>query len=384
MKYGRGLAGGLLGLYAGISALALLKSPTPFGIIWGGGALLVAAAAWKWRRYRGIAVNVAVILLAFTGFEFYKVYGPTPDGGGPVSWFEGSYRNGQYFGKNDSVGNAPRPGIVCQSIKKNSHRVVYDVQYTIEPNGLRSTPQVPSGTPIALFFGDSFVFGEGLNDGETLPSQWVFASKQHSGALNFGFHGYGAQQALAYLESGRVAEIVADRPVKWVVLSTLPDHVLRTAGRYIFNSGTPRYVVKNGYLKRDGMYPNETIVGKVLRKSQVVRTVTRADVYAPATDSDFELYFQVVQAIRNRVKSQYGVELVILLWGENEANPDPNYQRILSGFKERKFRVIQVEPDVFGPNYVPEEMSIAGDGHPNATANRQVAQYLVRDMELGN
>ncbi len=364
---------GLVGVYGIASVFAILKAPVPYITIWGLGAVISGVAAWQFIKVRLVAINVAVILVCLAGFELYQGYGQSTQ---PLTWFEGTYTHGQYYTVDPILGPAPKKNIVCTAIKKNSDETVYDVRYTIDGDGLRVTPKVPSDAPICLFFGDSFTFGEGLNDMESLPAQVSVQSKLKVGAINFGFHGYGPQQALASLESGRVNEVVGGRAVKWAVYSTLPDHIFRTVGRYDFNLGTPRYVIRNGILERDGMYPPNTIIKKILGKSRVYRVITRADVYTPATDDDIDRYIKVVLAIRAKVRSTYGIDLTVLLWGENAMASDPNYPRIVAAFKQNKVTVISVERDIFGSHYGTENYTIRGDGHPNALANHVIAAYI--------
>ena len=50
---------------------------------------------------------------------------------------------------------------------------VYHTTYHIDSEGGRVTPKAPPGADLYLFLGDSFMFGQGIKDDETLP--WLFA-----------------------------------------------------------------------------------------------------------------------------------------------------------------------------------------------------------------
>src|SRR6478672_8034969 len=68
------------------------------------------------------------------------------------------------------VGWGPRhPGTFRASRTLNG-RKIYDVTYTIDSNLNRQTLAGEGGKGIAIF-GDSFMFGEGLEDDQTLPQQ---------------------------------------------------------------------------------------------------------------------------------------------------------------------------------------------------------------------
>ena len=80
--------------------------------------------------------------------------------------------------------------------------VIYLADYTIDANLVRQTISSEKG-PALVFFGDSFTFGEGLNDADTLPQVFADLLGRKQRVLNLGFSGYGPQQFLAELQTGR-------------------------------------------------------------------------------------------------------------------------------------------------------------------------------------
>ena len=87
----------------------------------------------------------------------------------------------------------PRPGkwTAKKMLKDNPQKMVYDVTYTIDVNQRRVTP---TDSKLSKYkgkinvFGGSWVFGEGLNDNETLP-YYLQKSFPDYKVTNFGFHG---------------------------------------------------------------------------------------------------------------------------------------------------------------------------------------------------
>ncbi|MGC2223711.1 MAG: SGNH/GDSL hydrolase family protein, partial [Methylocella sp.] len=84
---------------------------------------------------------------------------------------------------------------------------IYKANYTIDSNLLRETRSGETG-PTIVFFGDSFTFGEGLNDADTLPQAFADLLGRKQRVLNLGFSGYGPQQFLAELQTGRFDGVI--------------------------------------------------------------------------------------------------------------------------------------------------------------------------------
>jgi len=143
--------------------------------------------------------------------------------------YEGSYY-GEYLRYDDLVGPKGAPNVQVNSIKKCDGRVLYDATYTTDEFGRRITyPSNPAAKEKFLaFFGCSYVFGEGLNDEETLPWQVAMLAPAFR-VYNYGVSGHGPQQMLAKLESGEFAREVAERS-GIVVYVFIPHHVRRAIG----------------------------------------------------------------------------------------------------------------------------------------------------------
>ena len=86
---------------------------------------------------------------------------------------EGVYDH--YYQSDDILGYRPIKNTVKLSARRYYRdELLYDVRYTIGPDGLRqSMPfgDVNSPAGCVVFFGGSFTYGEGVNDHETMPFQ---------------------------------------------------------------------------------------------------------------------------------------------------------------------------------------------------------------------
>ena len=84
------------------------------------------------------------------------------------------------------------------------------------------------------------MFGEGLNDHETLPSQFSMAAGRR--VVNAGMHGYGSHQAYRLLDDSLTYDNrVGGQPTDLVVYRMIGDHRNRASGRYSWDRHGPCY-----------------------------------------------------------------------------------------------------------------------------------------------
>src|SRR5262249_13543248 len=109
------------------------------------------------------------------------------------------------------LGYSLEPNQRAQARELHGQRVLFDVTYTIDGNGFRV---VPTSATLAqcrvAFLGDSFTFGWGLADAETMPNQFVAASAGLYRGYNLAQSGYGPHQMLRMLETERFDRAVGD------------------------------------------------------------------------------------------------------------------------------------------------------------------------------
>jgi hypothetical protein len=193
-----------------LSVIALKFMPAPFAwtsLAWAF-ALLVLTVNLKAKRTRVVIFNLAVLTALFSVAEVYVAFHERPR----PTVSDGS------FVPDDVLGTVPAKETRAHSKESRHGKVLYDVTYTIAANGLRIAP--PTNTArldgSVLFFGDSFTYGEGVQDDESMPYQVGMQSGGHYRIYNFGFHGYGPNQMLAAVESGRVRQVV-DMPPRYAI-----------------------------------------------------------------------------------------------------------------------------------------------------------------------
>ena len=145
-------------------------------------------------RVRTIAVPVLAALVSLLGVEL--VLEATVARGGRQYLPLESYSD-SYFRVVDGLGYQSSPGRWSVSSTLPDGEIVYDVVYTIGPDGFRRS--AASGDAPISVFGGSFTFGEGLADNETLP--YFLSDLTGKEVKNYGIHGYGLHQALYLLQN---------------------------------------------------------------------------------------------------------------------------------------------------------------------------------------
>lgn len=156
----------------------------------------------------------------------------------------------------DDVGYLPRANTRMARSEVESRSFAHDVIYTTGSDHFRATPEAAANPDACvLIFGDSFSFGDGVADEETYAAQIVRQSQGRVAVHNFAVSGWGPQQFLAGLKSGRFQRSVRCKPTDAVFLM-IPSLIWRTAGiTNPWDTNGPRYRLgADGHAARDGRF----------------------------------------------------------------------------------------------------------------------------------
>ncbi len=212
--------------------------------------------------------------------------------------------------------------------KTNSYSGVpiYSADYTIDSNLLREIHSVDTG-PTIVFFGDSFTFGIGVNDADTLPQIFADLQGRKQRVLNLGVGGFGPQQFFAQLQTGRFDGVIGAQP-RLFIFTTFAGHAERTACKPFWARYWPRFVLENGQVALKG----ECFQGSGLRMREWLEDMASYRLFIEpylqkATQQDFELYIGMVLAAVNLAKEKYGVATLIPYIRDNELSRGKGLQR---------------------------------------------------------
>jgi len=281
------------------------------------------------------------------------------------------------------VGWGPAAAGTYHSVKTAAGKLIFDVTYTIDENLIRKTLSGKGDSSIA-FFGDSFTFGEGLQDSETLPQYYADLTGRKQKVYNFGFPGYGPQQFLHVIESGIFDRLLSE--TKIFVYETAAWHAERAACVPEFVSRAPRYLLRDGIPIYAGSCKQgawravcDFVVGSALFRRFVRPIVNRA------TAADVELYLAELKQINELVNEKYGARLVILYIAGNDSYLSKSKFTDAKIEKTLKAGDIEFIDATLSRQNFPTNASriIPGDGHPSALANRVRAKILADYLSSG-
>ena len=102
------------------------------------------------------------------------------------------------------LGYRPRPDSRATLTLDRFGRRIYRATYGIDADGFRLTRSAAVGdADTTVFLGDSYTFGDALNDPAALPQQYADARGGRERVINAAFSGYGTHQVLRLLQSAR-------------------------------------------------------------------------------------------------------------------------------------------------------------------------------------
>jgi hypothetical protein len=370
-------------------------SPRSVRIIWLFDAVLVLTGlalvvsrslASLFNIYMGLFFTV--LLLYGAERVFYRLNHPAAQSHEPPPppvVREGGYMR-DFFQPSVLLGYKPRPNAQVDSIKKQGDNVIYDVIYSIDAYSRRITPadNLEQRDRFILFFGDSFVFGEGVNDDETLPF-YVSQMAPRYKVYNYGFSGYGPQEMLAKLQSDDLAHEVTETQ-GLLVYVFIDAHVERAIGSmYVYNSWgeqMPYYTLNwQGELVRQGNFttgrPLLSGLFWFLGQSEIAKYY-RVNIPAKLTSSHYGLTARIIAEARNTFQAKYNHDDFYVVIYSDEGD---YFEDMLPYFEQFGLKILNYDERLKLNS--DEGLAIAGDGHPTGKAHRIVAGWIVTDLGIG-
>jgi len=264
-------------------------------------------------------------------------------------------------------------------------QVIYTHTYTIDSAGWRVLPpdSPGSGRGCVLLLVDSFIFGTGVDDDQTLPSLLRRSASRHFQIVSLSRPGFGAEHMLTELEHGVIAGLPC-RPTI-VIYQAIIDHVSRAAGIPSFSRRGPHYELQpDGTLQYLGLgwptltvSPGGTWAHRQLMKSRLYNALFARQAFP--TERDFQRYFAILARFRMLLERQYpGVAFHVIAW--NPLGPYARFsQSFLTGLQMHvpNFHLISR----ILPGYLDDPLVYqvhTTDDHPNPFANALLAKYVLQ------
>jgi hypothetical protein len=297
-----------------------------------------------------------------------------------VNWSEGLYASRPVLG----LGPIHAGRFHAEKRNPKTGAIIYSADYTIDSNLLRHTQSCETGPPI-VFLGCSWTFGVGLNDADTLPQVFADSLNRKVPVLNLGFGGYGPQQFLSELQSGMFDSAIGPAP-RLFVFVTAAWQADRSACKAYWLRYGPRYELEKGQLILKGAcYEGLGLwMQEWLHKSAAYRWLIEPYRNRVSRD-DVELYIQITSAAIKLAKAKYGAPVIVLYPSSERENQ--LYLRATGVSAESvRQRLRDAGATVIDASLLREwaagmALSIPGDGHPTALANRLRVTLLKEYIE---
>lgn len=246
----------------------------------------------------------------------------------------------------------------------------YDVFYTINSQSIRQIDAGHTGKGVT-FFGDSFIFGVGLNDTNTLPQKFANLTGRRFPVFDTGVPGWSPANVLAYIQSGEADDVLKSSTL--AVQFVAPWHAERlTCGSGQTMDG-PKYKIIAGGVERLNDCPIEK--KSIFADFSIYKTMI-APHLRRLKDENIANLIAVTSASVKLVREKYHLPMIIYYLR------DPDYLRrlslswtdeqIMDALRKSGAEVLDYTlSDGNNPKY-----RIEGDGHPTALANQIRAARL--------
>jgi hypothetical protein len=291
-------------------------------------------------------------------------------------------KSSEFFEANDYLGYRPSADAEMKDLRINQDGSPNPCVYTTDAyhrrNSVVARPEERDA--FAVFFGGSFTFGEGVNDDETLPSQFAVEGTQFL-PYNYGFWGYGPQ--VMYLYSIDETFYEAIRPKRGIIVYTyINDHIDRATGatRIISNWGRrlPHLTVEDDNIVHHGTFeeslPYRSFLFSCIKNSHIWAFV-RNRIPPPRSDQDFAITAGIINAAAKNFEDLFeSVEFYLLIYQGMDKDAS-----LMKHIDTDRVTCLDYS-GLFVESGVKRRLLSFTDGHPTARGYEIVASHLSTDI----
>lgn len=269
-----------------------------------------------------------------------------------------------------------------------SGEVLYNVLVETDEYGQRITPLGKQRAPKnhLIFWGCSFVMGEGVNQNETLPFYTANATDTYR-AYNMGIYGGTISDAWVYTnELNNLDSIKEPKGVGLYIF--LDDHIVRYKGntQYLGQWLAGRPLVRpdsEGRVRLLGPWgkarPFFVALSRLI-ESSVFLTAIHFSIPS-VQEKDVEDFIKVVASVRDAYWKKFGADnpFIVVLYFQNAMFYAPHVKALL---EKAKIQYLDYT-SLYLENLSESQLRIHGnDGHPNALAHKIVGELIAEDLKL--
>jgi hypothetical protein len=288
------------------------------------------------------------------------------------------------------LGFRPKPDSEVLGTATFGPQTLYRQTYHFDADGARVTPPAPTGADTYLFIGDSFIFGQGLPDDQTLAAQFAKASDLKVRAVNLGVPGNALNHLVRAFEAGLLDPYASQR-VKAVVTWIIPAQLARVTGDGSWLGSSPRYELDNGVLRHTGSFNEYRLLHPIAAAKYFLGeqfAFIDAIGMKQRQEQQVELFVAMLVRLQQYARDKFGAPLIVLYaWPDENSRPggfgasefaQPWLVEILD--RLRKLGIPLVSVNALTSPYPASRVTIPEDGHPNGFTNELVAAELKRRL----
>ncbi len=336
-----------------------------------------------WRTGSLLAAALALSLALLDGFV--GLLTPTAHGAGLVRKVEPRW----WPQPHPVLGFRPAPDSTAVADATFNGQPIYHQTYHIDSEGSRVTPKAPAGADLYLFLGDSFMFGQGIADNETLP--WLFATANDGKirTLNLSAPGNAPNHLVRAFEAGLLDRYVG-QPVKAVIVWIIPAQLARTTGDGSWLGSSPRYELVDGKLVHTGSFTEYRLshpldgakyyLGELFPFIGAIGEKQRQE-------QQLKLFVVMMARLQQYAREKFNAPLVVIYsWpderstgrhGDSEIDQS-ELVKVITQLRKLGIELIRVD-DVTSDQPT-EKLMIPHDGHPTIVTNERVAAELKKRL----
>ncbi len=246
----------------------------------------------------------------------------------------------------------------------------YNSTISTDAFGRRISPDLGS-KPSIILFGDSYAFGDGLEDNETLA--YFLSGDAELNVYNYAFQGYGTQGMLANLEREGFSNEIKMQPVAAIYVY-ISDHIKRVIGDMrTFNewgNDMPYYYLSGSAVKREESFETGrrfiSFIYRMLGKSYLLKYYYLS--LPPISKSHVYLTYKLIEKSRDIYESQFDGTFYVLIHPSEDIN-QWNNRYLIDLLKKAKIEVMTYDLPYNSTFYFK-------DGHPKTPLNIALAKQI--------
>lgn len=270
--------------------------------------------------------------------------------------------------------------------EKTYKGVTYNI-YTVmrDKYGKRICTQNKQAKEYALFLGCSLIFGDGVENKDTLPQLFQDILPKYQ-AYNYGYCGEGPNDALYRLQTKNIVQEVDQAQGMCFFFYPVGWHEVRVRlhSNYLSWGNKPYYEDKNGRLVYKGTL--KEVQWFIYYIMQAYNWLPIPDKYRQPfpkypTEKDYILISDILCGLRDDYKRKFNSDKFYIVIHPFSGG---QYEAVIKRLQSKGLSVIALDDLIYVSKDISKYIIAPWDGHPNARMNKLIARALADKMrELG-